>query len=104
MPIHSTWKRADLNAREVEKNGFNKSLSEGTIKMAQTEWAALSVLSPKENGSLHFCDDLQKENAVTKWKFQPKERIDECIHSPGVAAAISTLAAKKGYSQVEIEN
>lgn len=46
---------------------------------AETEWAAPLVLAPKEDGSLAFCMDYQKLNAIGVRNAYPIPKIDECM-------------------------
>lgn len=104
MPNFSTPYCAGSKARELEKNGIDKILSERVVEPAHTEWAAPSVFTPKKNRSLRFSVDYWKLNAVKNLDIYPIERMDECIGWIGEAAVFPTLDRNSGYWDVEIEN
>lgn len=59
---------------------------------------------PKENGTLRFCVDYWKQNAVTERHSSPIPRIDACIDSLGDASIFLPLHANRCYRRVEIED
>lgn len=61
------------------------------------------MFAPKNDGSLRFCVDDRKLNAVTVGDSYPLHRMDWCIDSPGEATIFSTLDANSGYWQIKIE-
>jgi hypothetical protein len=64
-PIHSLPYRAGPRAREIEKQEIDKMLRQGVIEPAMSEWASPIVMVPKPDGSLSFCVDYRKLNAIT---------------------------------------
>ncbi|CAN8070819.1 unnamed protein product, partial [Agarophyton chilense] len=77
-------------------------LEEGVIEAAQSAWASPVVLVPKPDGSLRFCSDYRKLNAVTVRDTFLLPRMDECIDSLGEANVFTTLDANSGYWKVPI--
>ncbi|CAN8073879.1 unnamed protein product [Agarophyton chilense] len=61
-----------------------------------SEWPSPLVLVAKKNGSVGFCVDYRKLNAVTKRDSYPIPRMDECLDSLGKAVEFTTLDAKSG--------
>lgn len=66
-------------------------LSHKVMEPAQTEWAARIVFALKKDGSICFCVDYRKLNAVTKRDSYAIPRMDECIHSLGEVEVFPTL-------------
>lgn len=102
-PIHSAPYRADPAARPFEKEDLEKMTKMCVIDPAQTEYAAPIIISPKKYGSLRFCVDYRKLNAVYIGDAYPIPRTDKCNDSFADAQLFSTLDANCGYCQVEVE-
>lgn len=72
------------------------------IEPAQTEQALPIVFVPKKNGTLPFCVDFCKCNAVTTRDSYALQRMDECIDTLRDAKIFSTLGANSSYWQIEV--
>lgn len=77
--------------------------ADNIIETAQTEWTSSIVFAAKRDGTLHFCVDYRKLNALTNRDSYPILRLDECIGSLGKATIFSQLDANSGYLHLEIE-
>lgn len=73
------------------------------IEPAQNEWAAPVVFTKKKDGTLRFCVDNKRLNALTKRDANPILRIDKCINSLGEATVFYTLDTSSGYWKVEMD-
>ena len=60
------------------------------------------VLVRKKNGSLCFCVDYQRLNAVTQKDVLPLPRIDDLLDRLAEKTIFSTLDAKSGYWQIRM--
>ena len=74
----------------------------GVIKLTLAEWASPVVFVPKKDGTMGFCVDYRKLNAVTVRDSYPLPCRDECIDSLSHATFFTTLDCNSGYQQVEI--
>ena len=101
-PIHQAPYRAGHKAREIEKKEIDRMLAAKVIEEAQSEWASPVVLIPKKDGSMRFCVDYRRLNAITVRDAYPLPRMDEYIDSLGDATVFTTLDANSGYWQVEM--
>ncbi len=72
------------------------------IEESHSDWASPIVLVPKTDGSVRFCVDYRKVNAVSKFDAYPMPRVDELLDRLGSARFYSTLDLTKGYWQVPL--
>jgi hypothetical protein len=68
-----------------------RMLDAGVIEPASSEWVSSVVLEPTPDGSLRFCVDYRRLNALTIRDSYPLQRSDECIDSLGDACVFTTL-------------
>ena len=73
------------------------------IEEAECEWASPILFVPKPDGTIRFCVDYRRLNAMTVRDSYPIPRMDECIDSLGDARIYTALDANCGYWQIEIE-
>jgi hypothetical protein len=64
-PVHSQPYRAKARAREAESSEVQRMLKAKVIKPTTSEWASPVVLVPKPDGSMRFCIDHRRLNALT---------------------------------------
>ncbi len=74
----------------------------GVIEESHSDWASPIVLVPKTDGSVWFCVDYRKVNAVSKFDTYPMPRVDELLDRLGTARFYSTLDLTKGYWQIPL--
>ncbi len=74
----------------------------GVIEESRSDWASPIVLVPKTDGSVRFCVDYRKVNAVSKFDAYPMPRVDELLDRLGTARFYSTLDLTKGYWQIPL--
>ncbi len=76
----------------------------GVIEESHSDWASPIVLVPKTDGSIRFCVDYRKVNAVSKFDAYPMPRVDELLDRLGTARFYSTLDLTKGYWQIPLSS
>ena len=60
------------------------------------------MLVGKPDGSVWFCVDYRRVNAVSKFDAYPMPRIDELVDRLGMATYYTTLDCTKGYWQIPL--
>ena len=101
-PISSQPYRAGPQALEQIDTEIQRMLKMDVIEPATSPWSSPIVLIPKPDGSIRFCIDYRKLNAVTDKDSYSLPRIDDCLDSLGDARYFSTLDANCGYRQIGV--
>lgn len=101
-PIHLNPYRAGPERRKIMTDHINDQLKAGVIEPAVSEWASPVLLVPKKDGTLRFCIDYRRLNAITIPDTYPLPRMDDSIDSLGNAKVFTTLDALWGYWQVPL--
>ncbi|CAM5116845.1 unnamed protein product [Natator depressus] len=78
-------------------------LALGMIQPSSSPWVSPLVLVPKKDGSIRFCVDYQKLNAITVFDAYPMPRPDELLDKLWGARYLSTKELTKGYWQVPLD-
>ena len=99
-PIKQPPRRVPPQHREKVDELVEDMLSQGVIEPSTSPWASPIVLVKKKDGSLRFCVDYRKLNAVTEKDAYPLPRIDDTISAFNGAQWFSTLDLTSGYWQV----
>ncbi|CAF1253603.1 unnamed protein product [Rotaria sordida] len=89
--------------RQVVEENLQEMLKDNIIVPSKSPWASPVVLAPKKDGTLRFCIDYRKLNAMTIRDAYPIPRIDDTLDSLQEAKFISTLDLRTGYWQVEMD-
>ena len=67
------------------------------IEESNSPWASPVILVHKPDGSLRFCVDYRKLNAVTRKDIFPLPHIDDFLDQLSGRKIFSTLDARTGY-------
>jgi hypothetical protein len=101
-PVHYQLYRAESRARRAEKEEIDQILVEQAIESATCEWNSSIVLIPKPDGSLRFCVDYRRLDAITVPDTYPLPRMNEGNDSLGDAVFFTTLDCNSGYWQIPV--
>ena len=71
--------------KKVVQDEIKAMLDMGVIEESHSDWSSPVVLVPKPNGTVRFCVDYRKVNAVSKFDSYPMPRIDELLDRLGAA-------------------
>ena len=78
-------------------------LNAGVVQLSNSPWCNAVVLVRKKDGSLHFCIDFRRLNALTIKDSHPLPRICETLESLARAAHYSTFDLNSGFWQVPMD-
>ena len=103
QPVNSPPFRYAPARRQTIEEKLKEMTQQTIIGPSNSPWASPVVLAPKKDGTLRFCVDYRKLNAMTVRDAYPIPRIDDTLDSLQEAKFVSTLDLRSGYWQVEMD-
>ena len=94
--------RLPIHKQEVVRRELAAMLELGVVEESHSDWCSPVVLVGKCDGSVRFCVDYRRVNAVSKFDAYPMPRIDELVDRLGTATYYTTLDCTKGYWQIPL--
>ena len=88
--------------KEEVRKLLRDMLEKRVIQPSDSPWSSPIVLVKKKDGSVRFCVDYRKVNAITRKDAYPLPRVDTLDTLAG-SRLFTTLDLKNGYWQVELE-
>ncbi len=101
-PIRQHPRRVPPARREEVSKLLKEMKDRDVIQPSTSPWASPVVLVRKKDGSLRFCVDYRKVNAITRKDAYPLPRIDDSLDALSRAKWFSTIDLLSGYWQVEM--
>jgi hypothetical protein len=101
-PIKQRMHRNPMQFRAEAARQIQDMLDKGIIRPSNSPWASPVVLAKKKDGTLRFCIDYRRLNAVTRKDSFPLPRIDETLAALSGAKFFSTVDLQSGYWQIEM--
>ncbi|KYO40107.1 hypothetical protein Y1Q_0013299 [Alligator mississippiensis] len=102
-PIQSRLYTVNAKVMQAIKWEITEMRELGVIRPSVSPWASPVVLVRKQNGSIRFCVDYRKLNAITTSDAYPMPRTDSLLDCLGPAEIISTFALSKGFWQMALD-
>jgi transposase InsO family protein len=103
IPFRDRHRHIPPSQIQEVRNHLQEMLSLRVIRPSKSPYASNVVLVKKKDGSLRFCIDLRRLNALTVRDSYSLPRIDETLDALHGATWFSTLDLKSSYWQVELE-
>ena len=102
-PIRQQARRVPPAHRQEAKQLLQDMLNNNIITSSSSPWASPVVLVRKKDGSLRFCVDYRKVNAITRKDAYPLPRVDDTLDTLASCKWFTTLDLLSGYWQVEVD-
>lgn len=99
-PINQAPYRAGPKERLVIQEQVDDMMRKRVIVPSKSAWASPIVLVPKKDGSIRFCIDYRRLNAVTQKDVYSLPRIDDYLSVLHNASWFSTFDLTSGYWQI----
>ena len=101
-PIASRPYRMSEAEKKVIQEEIKRMLSLGVIRHSKSPWSSPIVLARKKDGSVRFCVDYRKLNAVTERDVYPLPRIEDVLDKLQGKRFFSTCDAASGFWQIRL--
>lgn len=102
-PIRLQPYRVSPLKQEALRKELDYMLTNNLVVPAESsEWASPITLQPKPDGSVRFCIDYRRVNAVTKPDSYPLPRVDDSVDAIGAAKYITKVDLVKGFWQIPL--
>lgn len=101
-PIRQPARRLPPHQRDKVNKLLQEMQERDIIQPSSSPWASPIVLAQKKDGSVRFCVDYRKWNAVTTKDAYPLPQIDDTLDTLSGSKWFSTLDLLSGYWQVEM--
>ncbi len=102
LPLNCAPRRANPEAKKKIDSIIEEHLTKKFIRPSQSPWASPVVLASKKDGSIRFCIDYRRLNAVTIKDVYPLPRNDDCLASLTGMKYFSTFDLCSGYHQIKM--
>ena len=103
LPIKLPPRRVPFSQMDAMQKELESMLDKGVIQPSSSPWASPVVLVKKSDGSLRFCIDYRKVNAITKKDAYPLPRIDETLDAVSGSQYFCAMDLASGFWQVEMK-
>ena len=99
-PVRCGPRRLAPAGLRKEQTCVKEMLDGGQIEPSDSPWASPVVLLTKKDGTMRFCVDYRRLNALTTKDAYPLPRIDDSLRLLGNQQWFSTMDLASGYWQV----
>ena len=101
-PVNCTPYRVSHKEREVVREHVKSMLDSDVIEPSNSPWSSPVVLAPKADGSLRFCIDYRRVNAVVTKDVYPLPVMDDILTYLSGARYFSSIDLEWGFWQIPV--
>ena len=101
-PINCNPYRVSHKEREVVREHVKSMLESDVIEPSNSPWSSPVVLAPKADGSLRFCIDYRRVNAVVTKDVYPLPVMDDILTYLSGARFFSSMDLEWGFWQIPV--
>lgn len=103
-PIKQPMRRVPVHWQDEVDKHIDDMRERNIIQESTSPWSSGIVLAKKKGGTMRFCVDYRRLNAVTVKDAYPLPRIDEALDYLSGSLWFSTLDLCSGYWHVEMDS
>ena len=103
QPMRQLPRRVPFALRKEISRMVQEMLDGDIVQESASPWASPVVLVKKKDGTLRFCVDYRRLNAVTRKDTFLLPRIDDLLDQLSGKTIFSTLDARRGYWQIRVQ-
>ena len=103
-PVKQAYRPPPRARQGVSDAEVERMLKDDIIEPSKSPWASPTVLVTKKDGSVRFCVDYRRLNALTRRDAYPLPRIDDSLNTLGGAAWFCTIDLASGYWQINMKD
>ncbi|XP_041849958.1 uncharacterized protein cuzd1.1 [Melanotaenia boesemani] len=101
-PVFQRHRRVPPHVFQEFKQHVQNLVDKGVLKGSCSPWASPAVIVMKKDGTVRFCCDYRRLNAITHRDAYPLPRVEESLDALGQAKLFSSLDLTAGYFQVAV--
>ena len=102
-PIKQNPYRTSESQKAQIQECINEMMEKGVIVPCVSSWSSPITLVPKRDGTIRFCIDYRKLNAITKDDLYPIPRLDEPLTLMRGSKFFSTMDCDSCYWQIPLD-
>lgn len=102
VPVKLPPYRVSPHHSVLLQRGIEYMMEHDLISPCTSEWSSPVTLQLKVDGTVRFCIDYRRVNALTKTDTYPLPRLEDCVDQIEVFRFITKIDLKKGFWQVPL--
>lgn len=101
-PVHSAPHRVSAAEKRIIREQVEGMLNDGVIEPSVSPWSSPVVLVKKKDGSVRFCVDYRRLNAISRHDVYPLPLLEDVVGHLAGAEWFSSLDLASSYHQVSV--